>query len=413
MDVDLSLDYITTLLAALLIGTGFVLQQHAAEVEPDSRFLSPRLITDLFRKPRWLAGIMCMVGGQVLAAWSIGHLELSLVEPLLTTNLIFALLLAVPLSKQSFRLREVAGAVILCTGVALMSASRSAKPIGLSFGSFSHWPAAAMIAAIAFTLVHAGRRRSGRMRAALTGTAAGLVFGIQDALTRQTLEALQGSSWTVLFSTWSAYALLATGAVGIWLMQNAFSAGPLQASLPAISAGEPLVGILLGVIIFGDRVEVSPGWLAMQAGGIAALVVGVVTVASAPALAQLREQASKLRSAVGPLAGKPQGDVPAEAAEGPAAHREAAQDKGAPPDAVQADATRTDANPSEPEPLRTAAAGPAPNGAAGTPAPRPAGTPAPRPAGTPAPNGAAESLRAPPAPPAPVAQRPGPGARGA
>ena len=31
MDVDISLDYGLTLLAALLIGTGFVLQQHAAQ----------------------------------------------------------------------------------------------------------------------------------------------------------------------------------------------------------------------------------------------------------------------------------------------------------------------------------------------------------------------------------------------
>jgi drug/metabolite transporter (DMT)-like permease len=347
VDVDLSLDCASTLLAALLIGTGFVLQQHAAEVKPDSRFLSIRLITDLLRKPRWLAGIVCMVLGQVLAAWSIGHLELSLVEPLLTTNLIFALLLAVPLSGQSFQLREVAGAVILCAGVGLLSASRFVTPIGLSFGSFSHWPAAAAIAWMAAILVHVGRRRAGRLRAALTGTAAGLVFGIQDALTRQMLEALQGNSWSVLFSTWSAYALLGSGAVGIWLMQNAFSAGPLQASLPAISAGEPLVGIFLGVLVFGDRIQVSPGMLAIQAGGIAAMLVGVITVASAPALSQLREQASKLRSAVTPHAGQPLGGTPAEAAQdeaapGEAAHDKVSSDKAAPGDAAREGAARGD-----------------------------------------------------------------------
>ena len=71
-------------------------------------------------------------------------------------------------------------------------------------------------------------------------------------------------------------------------MQNAFSAGPLQASLPAISAGEPLVGILLGILVFGDRIQITPGELAIQAGGIAALVVGVILVGRAPALSQLR-----------------------------------------------------------------------------------------------------------------------------
>ena len=85
MDVDVSLDYGLTLLAALLIGTGFVLQQHAAQREPASRFLSLRLMMDLARTPRWLVGIACMVGGMVLAAWSIGHLSLSLRSPHLSS----------------------------------------------------------------------------------------------------------------------------------------------------------------------------------------------------------------------------------------------------------------------------------------------------------------------------------------
>ena len=91
MDPGLSLDYVTTVLAALLVGAGFVLQQRAAAMQPASRFPSIRLIIDLFRKPRWLAGIGLLAAGDILAARSIGHLELSSVEPLLTTYLIFAL----------------------------------------------------------------------------------------------------------------------------------------------------------------------------------------------------------------------------------------------------------------------------------------------------------------------------------
>ena len=172
--------------------------------------------------------------------------------------------------------------------MALLSAARSAKPIGLSFGSVSHWPAAAVIAAIAFAAVHAGRRHPGRPRAMLTGPGAGLVFGIQDALTRQTLQILSSNGVGAMFTTWAPYALVGAGAIGIWLMQSAFNSGPLPLSLPAISAGEPLVGILLGVLVFGDRIQISPGELALQAGGIVALIVGVILVGRAPALSQLR-----------------------------------------------------------------------------------------------------------------------------
>ena len=284
-----AVDYALTLVSALLLGVGFVLQQHAAEQAPESHFLSLKLIGGLFRKRLWLAGIAAMVAGQVLAAWSIGHLELSIVEPLLTTNLLFALILAVPLSHQAVRVAEVAGALLLIAGEGILELARSAQPIGQSFGSFSHWPAAAVIAVIAFAAVQAGRHRSGKYRASLTGLGAGLVFGIQDALTRQTLQILQHHGLSGLAHSWSAYCLVATGAVGVLLMQNAFNAGPLHSSLPTIAAGEPVAGILLGIVVFGDRVSLTPGSLALQAGGLFALVVGVVAVARAPALANLRK----------------------------------------------------------------------------------------------------------------------------
>ena len=293
--MDLDVDYATGLLAAVLLGVGFVLQQYSAEREPESRFLRLRILTDLLRQPRWLLGIGCMIAGYVLVAWSIDHLELTLVEPLLTTYLVWALVLAVPLSRQSVKVTEVIGALILIAGVGLVSASRSITPIGLDFGSLSHWYAAAIIAGVALIAVMIGHRRKGQVRATLTGLAAGLVFGIQDALTRQTLTGLQGNSWTVLFTTWSAYALIGAGIVGIWLMQNAFSAAPLHASLPAIAAGEPLAGIALGILVFGDRVQITPGLLAIEAGGIAALIVGVIAVARSSAFSGLRHITGVIR----------------------------------------------------------------------------------------------------------------------
>jgi hypothetical protein len=72
-------------------------------------------------------------------------------------------------------------------------------------------------------------------------------------------------------------------------MQNAFSAGPLHASLPTMAAGEPVAGIALGIVVFGDRIQVSPGMLAIEAGGIAALIIGVVLVARSSAFGGLRK----------------------------------------------------------------------------------------------------------------------------
>ena len=69
--------------AACCLGFGFVLQQNAARQAPLSDFLSPRLLLDLVKVPRWLGGIGLMVAGMVLGAIALGQGEVSLVEPLL------------------------------------------------------------------------------------------------------------------------------------------------------------------------------------------------------------------------------------------------------------------------------------------------------------------------------------------
>ena len=280
-----------TLVAAMLLGVGWVLQQYAAEQAPNSYFLRLRLIVDLLHRRRWLLGLAVMISGQLLSAWSVGHLDLTLYEPLLASSLIFALALAVPLSHQRLKAAEMIGAVILAGGVAALSLSRSTGTPSASFGSFSDWPAAAGIAVVAYCFIHAGHLRSGQARATLTGIGTGLVMGISDALTRRSVQILDAHSFGGLLTSWPPYCLLAAALIGMWLMQNSFNAAPLHASLPGITAAEPVSGILLGVVVFGDRINISPGLLALQAAGIAALVVGVIMVARSPRLGQLRPSA--------------------------------------------------------------------------------------------------------------------------
>jgi hypothetical protein len=217
-----------------------------------------------------------------------------------------------------------------------------------------------------------GLRTRGPARASLTGLAAGLVFGIQDALTRQTLEILQGHPLTVLFTNWPPYCLLAAGIVGLWLMQNAFSAGPLHASLPTMAAGEPVAGIALGIVVFGDRIQVTPGMLAIEAGGIAALIIGVVLVARSSAFSGLH----KITEVITPLTAHVDGfthrhehpDRFARRPDDPRTHRREdlnglrpdPVDDPVPLDAAPADPAPLDPVPLDPVPLDSAPADPAP-----------------------------------------------------
>jgi drug/metabolite transporter (DMT)-like permease len=306
------------LIAALLVGVGLVLQQHAAQQAPKSYFLHVRLIAELLHKPRWLVGIAIMGAGEVLSAWTIGNLDLSFAEPLLATSLIFALIVAVPLAGERLRRSEILGALLLSAGVAALSLSRSVGAGGERFGSAAYWPAAAAIGFIALCLVRAGWRRRGQTRATFTGVASGLIFGISDALTRSTLEIVDRHGVAAVLVTWPAYSLAAATLIALWLMESAFNAAPLHASLPGITAAEPVVGILLGVLVFGDVIRVTAGLIALQAAGIVMLVAGVVLVARAPALSSLRpahlgrgepEAPGRPETAAGKLAAVPELDA--------------------------------------------------------------------------------------------------------
>jgi hypothetical protein len=283
-------EYLLGVVAAALLGVGFVLQQDAAQQAPKAHFLRLQLLADLLRRPRWVAGLITMVAGEMLSAWVIGHMVLSLAEPLLATNLLFALLLAGPLSGQAVHKSEVAGALVLMAGVTALSLARSVRSPAVYVGSTAYWPfAGAAFVFLAVLFAEFGRRRFSGQRAILTGISAGLVFGIADALTRRTVQLLDTRHPGVVLTTWPGYALIAVSLVGLWLMESAFNAAPLHISLPGITAAEPISGIVLGIVVFRDSVHVSPGTLALQAAGLVALLVGVIMVARAPALARLRK----------------------------------------------------------------------------------------------------------------------------
>lgn len=283
------MEYLLGVVAAALLGVGFVLQQDAAQQAPSAHFLRLQLIADLFRRRRWLAGLITMVAGELLSGWVIGHMVLSLAEPLLATNLLFALLLAGPLSGQRVHKSEVVGALILMAGVTALSLARSVRSPAVYVGSSAYWPfAGAAVVFLAFVFAELGRRRATGQRAILTGISAGLVFGIADALTRRTVQLLDTGHLSVVLTSWPGYSLIAVSLVGIWLMESAFNAAPLHISLPGITAAEPVSGIVLGIVVFRDSVHVSPGTLALQAAGLVALLIGVIMVARSPALARLR-----------------------------------------------------------------------------------------------------------------------------
>ncbi|MFF7332128.1 DMT family transporter [Streptomyces sp. NPDC090306] len=270
--------------AACCLGFGFVLQQNVAQQAPLSDFLSPRLLLDLMRERRWLGGTALMVAGMALGAVALAQGEISLVEPLLATNLLFALALSRHQTRQPLGRQGWAGLVLLAGGVSMFILAGQPRGGTAVTDPVRHWVIIGVMVGLALLLTTFAKRSRLSWGPVLLALAAGLLYGVQDALTRVSSERFSEGGWTELVTGWQPYGVLALGVTGLVLVQSAFETAPLRMSLPALTAAQPLAGILCGVGFLGDRLHTDTGALAWQASGLAAIVAGIVLLGMHPAM---------------------------------------------------------------------------------------------------------------------------------
>jgi drug/metabolite transporter (DMT)-like permease len=270
--------------AACCLGFGFVLQQNAASHAPLSDFLSPRLLLDLIRVPRWLGGIGLMVCGMALGAIALGQGEISLVEPLLATNLLFALALSRSQTKQPLGRQGWAGLALLAGGVTAFIVAGQPKGGDAVADPLRHWLIVGIMVGLALLATTYAKRSSLSAAPVFLGLAAGLLYGVQDALTRVSGQRFVEGGWGELLTGWQPYGVLVLGVTGLVLVQSAFETAPLRMSLPALTAAQPLAGIVCGVGFLGDQLHTDVGALAWEAAGLAAIVAGIVLLGLHPAM---------------------------------------------------------------------------------------------------------------------------------
>lgn len=269
------------LAAACFIGIGFVAQQHTAYREPLDEMLRVRLLTHLIRQPVWLFGIAAMICGQVLGAVALDESDLGRVEPLLATNLIFALVFAHAAYREPVS-REVWLGGLLVTAGAVIFLAFGQPHGGQTPGPTSpRWLAAAVVLGIAGTLVAVAGPCSLRAKAMLLAASAGMLYGVQDALTRGSLLMFGAGVRSALW-TWQPYALVGIAVLSLLLEQSAFDAAPIGFSLPATTAAEPVVGIVLGIYVFAERLRLSVPALAAEVGGLVIMVIGIAVLGRSP-----------------------------------------------------------------------------------------------------------------------------------
>jgi len=270
---------VLTLISAFFFALAAALQQHEAATVDDDVARSARLLLVLVRRGRWLAGVGSDTVGFFFLVGALAVGRLVIVQPLTVTMLLFALPLSAALGKRPMLPSDLAWAVVLAValGVFVVVSNPSA---GVDAAGNGRWLTATLVAGVPLLVaVTIGVRSSGARRALTLGLAAGIVFAFNDAVIRTVTRQWDQGIGSELRS-WPVYALAVMLTFGLWLQQSSYQAHALQASLPAITVAQPVVGVLLGVALFEERFQAhGPGAVVALVASLAVAGVAVVTLA--------------------------------------------------------------------------------------------------------------------------------------
>lgn len=306
---------LVALAAACTFAVSAVLQQRAAREVAAPESLSFHIFSDLLRRPSWLAGTASLILGYLLQALALALGDVSLVAPIIVTELIFAVPLAARSEHRRPGPREWVGACGVVIGVGTFLAAADPHG-GHPQPAMVVWvlmlASCAAVVACALSLTVRSRTAPDPVadpqdgtappgtdpgpedthddgdarRAALLAVAAGVTFGLLAVLTKNVAYQVGRHGPRVLLA-WELYALIGVGICGFLFSQSAYQASSLRDSLPVIDAVEPTVAVLAAAAAFGEHLAHDPASLALEVLGAATAFGGVFLVGRSPLVLSL------------------------------------------------------------------------------------------------------------------------------
>ncbi|MFJ2270000.1 DMT family transporter [Streptomyces sp. NPDC087228] len=277
--------------AALANGAASVLQRRAAMEQAASETAGGRPavwqglrgLARLARRPFWLAGATALGLSAALQAGALAFGSLSVVQPLMVSELLFTLLLGTVV----FHHRPGGGTwlsfLMLASGLALFLAA-AGPAAGEETGKAGTWLLVGIsAAAVVLVLVLTARTLAGAAAAAVLGCATAISFACTAALLKEITGRVPEGAAEV-FTTGYVYAMCCAGLLSLLLLQSTLRAGTLAASQPALTLGDALVSVVLGKALFDERIALGVHLLpAMSAACLVA--AGTVGLSLSPAVA--------------------------------------------------------------------------------------------------------------------------------
>lgn len=284
--------------AALAAGACFALagvfQQYEAAGRPSSESLSLRLLVALARRRLWLFGMFLALVSYGFQSVALAYGPLSLVQPLIISELVFAIPLSARMRRVRLGRREWIGAAAVALGLIAAIAAADPRRGSTTIPTDDWLMALGAATVISLVALAVSRRTRGSVRASFIALAAGIIMGTQSALLDATVTKFEQGAHAV-FTAWQTYLLVFASIVGLLLIQSAYQAGPLSASAPVIDATEPAVAVVIGVVLFGETIRTGLVPSTVTVAGLLVLLAGIVLLDTSPVMAAVHKRAQATR----------------------------------------------------------------------------------------------------------------------
>jgi drug/metabolite transporter (DMT)-like permease len=232
----------------------------------------------LFAVPIWLLGTVVLLLGYATQGAALDRGKLVVVQPLMVTTIVWALPLGHWLTRQQVVPRQVLGAFVVVVGLALFVLVGD-PDAGVDTAKTSSFVIATLIiaAVVLGLLLWLHTKGSKALRAAVLGVCAGLFYGLSACFAKPVINDLHVSIGEAA-GAWQTWALLGFGLIAFVIQQLSLATGQLAPAMAAVSVANPAVSVLLGILLFEERLT-RPGWHVVVAGvALLAALAGAILI---------------------------------------------------------------------------------------------------------------------------------------
>ena len=264
--------------SAACFALGSALQQRVAGAAPADEESRHGFLLRLVRRPSWLLGLLLSAVASALHALALSQGDLALVQPVIVSGIVFAVLIRSGLEHRLPPRRTLVWLVLTWAGLALFLGVRPDAPDrALHLGRAAVFVVAGVVV-VAGAVLAAARTSVERRRGALLGGGAGLLFGLVAGVLKVVLTQA-GSGWAEVFGSWPLWTLAVVGLSAVLLNQRAYQATRLSVTAPVLNVVQVLVAIAFGYVVLGETAGLSPAIVVAEGAGLAVMIAGVVRLA--------------------------------------------------------------------------------------------------------------------------------------